>query len=291
MRTLANLKTHVLILAIAYLAISFSVLAQDAETNPTLKPATELTIAVASNFRHTLIALLKDYRQSPVLKDKVISASSGQLFSQIQNGAPFDIFFSADRQRPDRLEQLGLTDPHSRRTYAVGQLALWINPNFKHQLNKEQQALSNLSLLKSLTAENLPKSTVLALANVKAAPYGYAAKTLLENLQIWQLWQPLVVQAGNVAQVYQYVESGNVSLALLSLAQLKLAQVPESEYETVPAELYTAIDQQLVILQAAKNQIAAQAFVDYLKTPKAHSIISRSGYNLPYSDSSGKALR
>lgn len=290
MRTLPKLKTYVLILAIACQAMSFSVWAQGAVTSPRLTPATTLTIATASNFRHTLIALLKDYRQSPSIKDKVISASSGQLFSQIRNGAPFDIFFSADQQRPSRLEQLGLTYRHSRRTYAIGQLALWVSPSYKHPLNKEQLALSNLSLLTSLTADNLPKPTVLALANVKAAPYGYAAKTLLENLQIWQLWKPLVVQAGNVGQVYQYIESGNVNLALLSLAQLKLAQVPASEYETVPAELYTPIDQQLVILKTAKNKIAAQAFINYLETPKAHAIISRSGYNLPYSDSSSKAL-
>lgn len=268
--------------ALVCLAMVFSVLAQANEKNqPSDNIDAPLTIAVASNFKPTLMALLRDYRRSTGIKDKIISASSGQLFAQIQHGAPFDIFLSADKQRPLALEQLGLIEQHSRQSYAIGQLVLWVSPSYKHKLSPLQQSLDKLSLLKSLRAENLPQHTVFAMANIKAAPYGLAAKQLLDNLQIWTFWQPMLVQAGNVSQVYQYTKSGNAHLALLSLAQIKLTGMTESEYLLIPENLYAPIEQQGVILRSARQKAAARRFINYLHSAKAQSLIQQSGYNLP----------
>lgn len=262
--------------------MGFSVFTQANEKNQPLGNLdVPLTIAVASNFKPTLMALLTDYRHASGIKDKIISASSGQLFAQIQHGAPFDIFLSADKQRPLALEQLGLIEQNARQSYALGQLVLWVSPSYRQQLNPLLRSLDNLSLLKSLTAENLPQHTVFALANIKAAPYGLAAKQVLDNLKIWTFWQPMLVQAGNVTQVYQYTKSGNVHLALLSLAQIKLTGMAQSEYQLIPENLYAPIEQQGVILRSARHKAAARGFINYLHSTKAQSLIRQSGYNLP----------
>lgn len=226
--------------------------------------AEQLRIAVAANFRSTLEQLVEDYAAlAPGVNISLSSASSGVLYNQIVNGAPFDLFLSADGERPARLEAEGLIEPHTRFTYAIGQLALWHDG----PIRVDDQALAHWQ-------------GRIAMANPRLAPYGEAAQQTLETLGLWSTHRRQLVTGASISQAFQFVYSGNLQLGFVSYSQWLESGLDRGQIWLVPETLFSPIEQQVVVLKQARSLQAAQAFVAYLQSPAAEVIIRQAGYRL-----------
>lgn len=221
-----------------------------------------LRIAVASNFAPTLKKLLARYNadQKEFIKPLIITASSGTLFLQIQHGASFDLFLSADSERPKLLAETDLAFKRTQQTYAYGQLALW---SAKNDITTDP-----LTALKS-------NGQRLAIASPKIAPYGKAAKQVLENLQLWHDYKTRLIQGINIGQTFQQTRSQAVNLGIVSNSQLVLNNL---KGVLIPPRLYQPIEQQLVILKRSQNSQQAKRFVKFLMNEKSQQFIAQSGY-------------
>ncbi len=225
---------------------------------------TPLRIAVAANFAPTLKHLLNSYPNKNKIKYQIISAATGTLYQQINHGAPFDLYLAADSNRPKKLEQAQLIVPNSRKSYAFGQLALW-------------SASTNFSDLAQLNEF----SGYLAIANPETAPYGKAAKQVLEYLALWSKQKQRLVTGININQTFQQVRSQAVPAGIVALSQLKINNLNGL---VIPSTHYQPIAQQLVILKASKQVTNAQEISRYLLSAQSQQILHELGY-LPVPDS------
>jgi molybdate transport system substrate-binding protein len=243
------------------LAASFSSVAQ----------ADELNVAVAANFLGTLQRLAPLFEQATGHKLVASPGSSGQIYAQIQRGAPYDVFLSADSERPAKLEAEGLAVKGSRFTYAIGRLVLW-SP-------KPGVVDGKGEVLKK------PQLGFVSLADPRTAPYGAAAEQALTALK---LLEPLkaankLVFGESIAQAQQFVISGHAELGFVSLSQVtdEAGKISGSHW-LVPEALYKRLDQDAVVLSGSSKQALAQQFVAWLrKDAKALAVIRASGYTLP----------
>ena len=229
--------------------------------------AGEVQVAVAANFTAAMQAIARQFEQDTGHKAVAAFGATGQFYAQIKNGAPFDVFLAADDVRPARLEAERQTVPGSRFTYATGSLALWsAQPGYVDGQG---------AVLKQNAFRHL------AIANPKAAPYGLAATQVLDKLGLAAAVKPKIVQGQSIAQTQQFVASGNAELGFVALSQVyKDGQLSAGSAWLVPGELHDPIKQDAVILAKGKDNPAAQAFVDYLKSPKAAAIIKSYGYQV-----------
>lgn len=228
------------------------------------------TIATASNFKPAMTALIHQFETTSTHQIQQINAASGVLFNQIKHGAPFHALLAADSRYPQALETLGKGVPHSRFTYAQGELVLVFA---KHQ---QPAAISADRVIKLLKAQ-LSNNHKIALANPETAPYGIAAQQTLEHLGLWQLYQQQWVRGANVAQSYQFIASGNVNMGFAARAQVLGSSL---SYWPVPDHWYQPIRQQAILLQFGRHNKAAQDFLAFLQTEPAKRIIARSGYRI-----------
>jgi molybdate transport system substrate-binding protein len=229
--------------------------------------AVDLRIAVAANFRVTADALLKHFTQRSGYSGTLSSGSTGQLYAQIRQGAPFDVFLAADADRPRLLESQGLAVPGTAFTYAVGKLVLW-SPG--RDLSEDPTALLEGNFRH------------LALANPDTAPYGAAARQVLQHLGLWSKLRSRVVQGQDVGQTYQFIATGNAELGFVALSQLRLAgQVSPRHCWVVPQRLYRPLEQQAVLLKRARDHAAARSFLEFLRGERARDLIRRDGYGTP----------
>lgn len=229
--------------------------------------AGEVQVAVAANFTAPLQAIAREFAQDSGHTLVAAFGATGQLYAQIQNGAPFEVFLAADASTPARLERQGLGLAGSRFTYATGRLVLW-----------------------SATADYLDGSDAvlkqgqfrhLAIANPKAAPYGLAATQVLARLGLREALQSKLVEGQSITQTLQFVSTGNAELGFVALAQVyKDGQISSGSAWVVPVELYEPIRQDALILKRGENNPAATALVEYLKGPQAAEIIRSHGYQL-----------
>jgi len=228
-------------------------------------PATT-RVAVATNFLETLEKLVQTFEESSEHQATIVFGSSGKLYTQIKNGAPIDIFLSADTDRPKRLEQEHLTVPKTFFVYAVGKLVLWSkDPNLVD---------ANGKILAAHQFERL------AIGPVQVAPYGAAAKQTLTNLGLWeQLW-PRIIQSTNLTHLHQLIDNEEVQLGFLAQSQIVKQQQVGSQW-IVPQELYEPIEQGAVLLKRGQNNAAALAFIDFLQSAKARAIIEEFSYSVP----------
>ena len=228
--------------------------------------AGETRVAVATNFLSTFEAIAERFEHETGHQILVSSGSSGKLYVQIQHGAPFDLFLSADAQRPERLEQEGLAVSGSRFTYAVGRLTLWsVDPLVIHGDGK--------TMLRKGTFQ------FLAIANPKTAPYGQAAVQTLKALKLWEHMEGRLVRGENIGQTFQFVFTENAQLGFVALSQVldpKLKSV--GARWDVPTHLYTPLTQQAVLLKRGRENSAAKSFMDYMKGKTARDIIEGFGY-------------
>jgi len=231
--------------------------------------ADEIKVAVASNFYPAMKEIVLQYELKPSQSSEnhnivLISGSSGKHYAQILNGAPFDIFFSADKVRPILLEKKGISETGSRFTYALGKLVLW--SSLDGFVEKDERLYNN-------------DLRFLAIANPRIAPYGVAAREALISLNLWEDLQSRLVRGENIAQTFQFVNSGNAKLGFISYSQLMNPSYPVvGSFWEVPQTLYTPIEQQVVLL---KKSSLAKDFLSFIESDEFLNIISKYGYDLP----------
>jgi len=231
--------------------------------------AAELHVAVAANFLDPLQKLTPIYQRASGHRLLPSAGATGQLYAQIQQGAPFDVFLSADRERPQQLETAGLTVAGTRFTYATGRLVLWS---------------SKAGALGSDGAAFLKGGgyRFLAIANPETAPYGLAAQQVLQKLRLWDVLndQKKLVTGESIAQTRQFAATGNADAAFIAVSQVIK---PDGSFEgsswLPPAELYEPIDQDAVLLARSTEQVAARDFLRWLRSDaEALKIIRAAGY-------------
>lgn len=229
---------------------------------PALARAEEVRVAVAANFTDTakLIATAFEKKTGHTVTQSF--GASGQFYAQIKNGAPFDVFLSADAERPLRLEAEGLTVKGTRIVYAYGKLVLW---SADRRVDAKGAVLSKGAFDK------------LAIADPAAAPYGVAAVETLTRLGLYDRLQSKIVKGGNISQTYTFVATGAAELGFVALSQV---QGKGGSSWRVPAHLYTPIDQQAVLLNTGASNPAARAYVAFLRSPEAVKVIRSHGYEV-----------
>ena len=226
--------------------------------------ADTLRIAVASNFSATMNALATAYRDGGGSRLELVFGSSGALYAQVVNGAPFQALFSADRDIPEKLVAEGLALSNSRFTYASGTLVLWSSK--RELVNRGEAALTS------------GKYNKLALANPALAPYGAAAVEVLRNLHLEQRTRSKWVLGENIAQTFQFVDSGNADLGFVALAQvMALDKKSPGVVWHIPQSMYHPLRQDAVILKCSPCA-AEQRFFAFMKSAEAKKIIQSYGY-------------
>jgi len=227
--------------------------------------AEEIRVAVASNFGNAIKGLSQSFEQKTGHKVTLIFGSTGKHYAQIKNGAPFDAFFAADSKRPELLEKEGLASPGTRFTYAIGKLILW-SPK-KGYVEAGGRVLEKMSYRR------------LAIANPKLAPYGKAAQEVLQSRELWGALKGNTVRGENIAQTFQFIQSGNVELGFVAYSQVKRpGHTITGSWWEVPQVLYTPIAQQAVLL---KDKETVREFLAFVKREESLKIIRDFGYDTP----------
>ncbi|ATE61452.1 molybdate ABC transporter substrate-binding protein [Thauera sinica] len=229
--------------------------------------AAEVQIAVAANFTAPIKDIAAEFEKDTGHKVVAAFGPTGGLYTQIKNGAPFEVFFSADDTTPAKLETEGDAVAGSRFTYAIGKLVLW----------------SATAGYVDDKGEVLKKNAFrhLSIGNPKTAPYGLAATQVLDKLGLADAVKPKLVEGTNITQAHQFVATGNAELGFVALSQVyKDGRITGGSAWIVPDNLYEPIRQDAVILARGKGNPAAAALVEYLKGPKAAAVIKAYGYDL-----------
>ena len=227
--------------------------------------AEQATVAVAANFAWPMGELEALFEANGTHELTVVSGSTGQLYAQIVNGAPYDVFLSADRERPQRLAESGLGNAPF--TYALGRLALWTR----------EPGVTNGLTLNVLTGGNFRRLTI---ANPRLAPYGVAARQTLQTLELWESLQSKIVLGENVAQAFAMAETRNAEFGLVALV-MAVAYPGDAAYVMVSADYHGPIRQDAILLNRGRDNPAALAFIDFLRGLDARRIIAEAGFELP----------
>jgi len=239
-------------------------------TGVNLAVAEEITIAAASDLNFAFREIVADYEKTTGHHVRLSLGSSGNFFAQIQNGAPFDLYFSADIAYPRKLEEAGLTVPGSLYQYAVGRIVLWTG----HE--------SHIDVTKGFEALREPAVKKIAIANPKHAPYGRAAVAAMEYFKLYDQVKDKLILGENISQAAQFIESGACDIGIIALS-LAIAPAMKSKgtYWEVPAEAHPALEQGAVILKSSKQQESAKQFLEFIKGPQGQEIMKRYGFTLP----------
>lgn len=232
---------------------------------PSWLQAEEFNVAVATNFRETLKNIVQTFEKSTGHKAIITADATGKLYAQIKSVAIFDVFLSADIQTPKLIEADGLGVANTRFTYAIGNLLLWSSQ--KGLIDSKGEILRN------------GKFAHLALPDPKIGPYGVAAQEAMEKLGVWQPLQPKLWLRQSMTDTYKVVVSGEAELGFMALSMLNPRQQSEGSMWVVPKNLYTPLEQQVILL--SKENQAALDFLAYLKGPQARMAIESSGYSVP----------
>jgi molybdate transport system substrate-binding protein len=233
--------------------------------------AQEITVAAAADMSAALPELVGAYSKKTGQAVKLSFGASGNLTNQIRNGAPFDVFFSADEQYPQQLIAEGLASKDTLYRYGVGRLVLWVPGDSPLDLSKLGiQALLDPSVKK------------ISIANPATAPYGRAAEAALRHFGIYDQVSSRLVLGENVSQAAQFVESGNAQAGLIALSHaLAPALKDKGRCWTVPLDAYPTLNQAAVLLSRSKQQDSARKFLEFLRSPEATSLLTSYGFSLP----------
>jgi molybdate transport system substrate-binding protein len=216
--------------------------------------------AVAANFEPSLKRISASFTEATGIEVAIVTGSTGQLYAQITRGAPFDVFLAADTERPTLLVEQGLADAGDRFTYAVGKLVVW-SPSM------DLAAIHDMADLRSIPV------THAAIANPRLAPYGAAAEQALRAAGLWDTFESKLVFGQSVGQAFAMASSRNAQIAFVALAQVPPGQ---GSLFIVPAELHEPLRQDVVLLRRAGHR--ARELFDYLRSPRALTIITADGY-------------
>ena len=235
-----------------------------------LATAQEITVAAAADMSVALPDLVATYTKKTGQTVKLSFGASGNLTNQIRNGAPFDVFFSADEQYPQQLIAEGLASKDTLYRYAVGRLVLWVPNDSPLDLSKlGMQALLDPAVKK------------ISIANPATAPYGRAAEAALRHFGIYDQVSSRLVLGESVSQAAQFVESGNAQAGLIALSHaLAPAMKDKGRYWTVPLDAYPTLNQAVVVISRSKQQDAARKFLEFMRSPEVASLLTGYGFSL-----------
>jgi molybdate transport system substrate-binding protein len=233
--------------------------------------AGEITVAAASDLTFALTEIAHGFEQKTGIRVRLAFGSSGNFFAQIQNGAAFDVFFSADVEYPRKLAASGLATAPTLWVYGTGRIVLWAPAGSPLDLGK----MGMKALLD-------PSVRRIAIANPAHAPYGRAAKAALESFKLYDKVRDKLVLGENISQTAQFVASGNAQVGILALS---LARAPtlkdKGTYWEIPVDSYPPLEQAAVIPTVATDKTLAHAFLDYVRTPEAQAILRQYGFQPP----------
>ena len=221
----------------------------------------EIRIAAAADLKFAMSELAEKFEKQSGTKVNVTYGSSGNFFSQMQNGAPFDLFFSADIEYPRRLEAMGLAEPGTLYEYAVGRIAIWTPADSKVDVTKQEWKI--------------------AIANPEHAPYGRAAVAALQNAGIYESVKSKLVYGENISQAAQFVQSGNAQAGIVAMSLAVSPAMHDGNRWEIPAEMHPAIEQGAIVLKDAKNKEAARAFLEFVKNSAGRAILTKYGFAFP----------
>ena len=237
--------------------------------------AEEITIAAASDLNFAFKEIIPAYEKETGHHVKLSLGSSGNFFSQVQNGAPFDLYFSADIAYPRKLEEAGLTARGSLYQYAVGRIVMWTGNGTGIDVSRGFDVLREGTIKK------------IAIANPKHAPYGRAAVAALGKAGLYEELKDRLVYGENISQAAQFVESGAADIGIIALS---LALAPPMKvagrYWEIPPDMHAPIEQGVVMLSGGKNRGAAKAFLSFLQSAEGQAIMTRYGFVLPGNEAS-----
>jgi len=234
------------------------------------KPCGTITVAAASDLTYAMNDVVANFEKATGCMVRVSLGSSGNFLTQIENGAPFDVFFSADIEYPKKLETDGLAAPGSTYFYAVGKIVLWTRKD------------SGVALGKGLDALRDPSVKKIAIANPQHAPYGRAAEEALRRSGVYEAVKDRLVLGENISQAAQFVESGNADVGIVALSLVVSPKMKEEgRAQAIPENLYTPMQQGAVVIRASANSQAARQFLDYVKMPATAAVLERYGFVLP----------
>jgi len=237
-----------------------------------------VSIAGAANFVYALEALNTEFqRVAPAVKVTSTTGASGALFAQIQHGAPFDVFLSADTDYPQQVVDAGLAERSTLHIFARGRLVVWTT--------RADIDVSNLA-----SAIRAPTVRKVAIAQPRAAPYGRAAQATLKSIGVWDEAEPKLVMGENVTQTAQFVETGNADLGLIAMSLVLSPQLAnKGRWKEIPPESYKSVslDHAAVLTRRGAGNPAAKRYLEFLRSAAAQKILRDFGYALPEPSSSG----
>jgi molybdate transport system substrate-binding protein len=235
----------------------------------------QIRVAAAADLKFAMTGMAAEFEKQTGTSVLVTYGSSGNFFSQVENGAPFDLFFSADIDYPRKLEAAGLAEPGTLYEYAVGRLVIWTPGDSKLDVAK-------------LGWETLQDASVqkIAIANPDHAPYGRAAVAALEKAGIYEFVKAKLVYGENISQAAQFVQSGNAQAGIIALSLAVSPAMKGGKQWEVPANMHPAIVQGAIVLKNAKDKEAARTFLNYAKSEKGRAMLAKYGFALPVSTNS-----
>ncbi len=238
--------------------------------HPAEAGAREIKVAAASDLTFAFKDVVARFEKQTGNRVRLTYGSSGNFFSQIQNGAPFDLFFSADVSFPQKLEAAGLTEPGSIYEYAKGEIVIWVSNASKLDLGKGLAVLLDPSIQK------------IAIANPLHAPNGAAAVAAMKHAGIYDRVKGKFVQGENISQTAQFVQSGNADVGIVALS-LALAPAMKSSgrYVVIPPEDYPPLIQAAVVLKSSPEKELANQFLKFLKEPGTVTLMRQYGFVVP----------
>ncbi|HWY57238.1 MAG TPA: molybdate ABC transporter substrate-binding protein [Terriglobales bacterium] len=232
--------------------------------------AQEITVAAAADLQFAMQDVAAQFQKQTGKTVKLIYGSSGNFFQQIQNGAPFDMFFSANVDYPKKLEAAGLIEPASFYQYAKGKIVIWVRNESKLDLSSGMQVLLDFSVKK------------IAVANPQHAPYGQAAVAALQKENIYEKVKDKFVLGENISQTASFVVSGSADVGIVALAlALSPNMKDKGRYVAVPSDQYPPIEQACVIISSSRNKETARQFLSFIKTDAVANALRSYGFDTP----------
>jgi molybdate transport system substrate-binding protein len=231
--------------------------------------ASDVSVAAAADLKFAMADLAAQFENQTGNKVNVTYGSSGNFFSQLQNGAPLDLFFSADMDYAQKLETAGVAEPGSLYRYAVGNLALWAPADSQLDLAAGWKVLLDDRVQK------------IAIANPEHAPYGRAAVAALKKAGIYEQVKSRLVFGENISQAAQFAQSGNAQVGLVALSLAISPGMRDGKRWNVPTDMHPPIDQAAVLMKNAKDKQAARAFLDFVKTEPSRATLAKYGFTFP----------
>jgi molybdate transport system substrate-binding protein len=230
----------------------------------------EIRVAAAADLKFAMEDVAAQFEKQTGTKVDVTYGSSGNFFSQLQNGAPFDLFFSADIDYARKLESAGLAEPGTLHKYAVGRIAIWTPAGTKVDVTRDGwKALLDASVQK------------IAIANPEHAPYGRAAVAALQKAGIYEQVKAKLVYGENISQAAQFVQSGNAQAGIVAMSLAVSPGMKEGQRWEIPADMHPSIEQAAVVLKSSKNKNGARAFLEFVKSEAGRATLSKYGFTFP----------